>query len=200
MGLACADCLPHRLGDMTPASHFKYCPACGTARRGNRETQPMVCGKCGFTFYFNTTCATAAFIVRPDGKALFIRREKEPAKGKLAIPGGFVDFGETAEDGLRREFREEVGIRVKELTFLCSHPNLYLYKDVTYRVLDFFFIASCGQSAKAKALDAVASVEWLDPATVDVSELAFPSMKFALKAYLAKLAGKPLPKHKPETV
>ena len=105
----------------------------------------------------STTCATAAFLRRPDGKVLFIRRAKAPARGRLAIPGGFIDQGETAEDGLRREFMEEVGLRPGRLTFLCSHPNQYLYKGVTYPVLDFFFTASATGVETVEALDAVDS-------------------------------------------
>ena len=120
---------------MHPTASFKYCPACG-APGSTTPPQPFRCSACAYTLYINTTCATAAFLQRPDGCVLFIRRAKEPAKGKLAIPGGFIDPGETAEFGLRREFMEEVGIAVEEIHYLGSFPNIYHYKGITYDVLD----------------------------------------------------------------
>ncbi len=170
---------------MHPALHFQYCPSCGTAREAAR-VQPIACAACGFTLFVNTTCATAAFLRRPDGKVLFIRRAHDPAKGKLAIPGGFIDEGETAEAGLRREFMEEVGLAISDLAFLCSHPNQYLYKGVTYPVLDFFFTANATGAEQPRALDAVDSFLWLDPATVSPDDIAFPSMIHALQIYLAR--------------
>jgi ADP-ribose pyrophosphatase YjhB (NUDIX family) len=148
-------------------------------------TRPLVCAGCGFSLYLSTTCAAAGFLARPDGRVLFIRRAHEPAKGKLAIPGGFVDEGETAETGLRREFREEVGIEPDGLRYLCSHPNAYHFKGVTYPVLDFFFIARASGDEQPVALDGVAGCWWLDPAQVDPAELAFPSLVYALQQYLA---------------
>ncbi len=151
--------------------------------RVGEALQPLRCGGCGFTFYFNTTCATAALLVRPDGQALFIRRAKDPAKDKLAMPGGFIDEGETAEEGVRREFVEEVGFAPESIHFLCSHPNTYFYKAVTYPVLDFFFVARASGGEVPEALDGVASVHWLDPLTIDPAEIAFPSMRYALEIY-----------------
>lgn len=166
-----------------PSDHFRFCPTCGTAFPDNSPRQPLNCPACGLVYYFNTTCATAAIVVRPDGKALFIRRAKDPAKGKLAMPGGFIDEGETAEEGVRREFTEEVGFAPEGIDFLCSHPNSYHYKNVTYPVLDFFFTARAPADQQAEALDAVESIHWLDPLTVDLEEIAFPSMRFALDLY-----------------
>jgi NAD+ diphosphatase len=168
---------------MHPSTFFHYCPSCGAPLEPFKS--PLKCAACGFVFYLSTTCATAAFLVRPDGKALFIRRAKEPAKDKLAIPGGFIDEGESAEEGLRREFREEVGIDPGGLQYLCSHVNSYDYKGITYPVLDFFFIARATGEEKPEALDAVADFCWLDPLAVDPAEMAFPSMTYALKQYQA---------------
>ena len=170
---------------MHPLSHFRHCPSCGAGREPV-HTRPLACTACGFTLYLNTTCAAAAFLRRPDGSVLFIRRAKEPAQGKLAIPGGFIDEGETAEDGLRREFVEEVGLHIAEITFLCSYPNQYFYKGVTYPVLDFFFTALATGEERAAALDGVDSFDWLDPRGVDMAEIAFPSMVHALRVYLER--------------
>ena len=98
----------------------------------------------------------------------------------LAPPGGFVDIGETAETAVRREISEEVGIELKNVAFLCSRPNEYFHRDVTYPVLDFFFTAEAVDADAATALDDVESCVWLDPAEVDPEELAFPSMREAL--------------------
>ena len=168
---------------MTPDQTFCYCPSCGGALPEGRAATPLRCGSCGFTYYFNTTCATAALLVRSDGMALFIRREKDPAKGKLAMPGGFIDQGETAEEGVRREFTEEVGFAPQGIEFLCSRPNIYPYKGVKYPVLDFFFVAQATGEEVPQALDGVASVHWMDPLAIDPEEIAFPSMRYALEIY-----------------
>lgn len=167
---------------MHPLLHYHFCPSCGAAREASTQ-QPLKCGACGFKLYVNITSATAGFLRRADGRVLFIIRGHEPAKGKLAIPGGFVDEGETAEAGLRREFTEEVGITPGSLTFLCSHPNAYLYAGVTYPVLDFFFMAEAAGDENPAALDAVESFSWLDPETVMEEDMAFPSMAYALRKY-----------------
>ena len=121
------------------------------------------------------------FIGRPDGRMLFIIRGKDPGRGKLAPPGGFIDLGETAEVAAQREVREEVGLELQDLRFLCSQPNSYLYCGVTYPVLDLFFTATVAADTEAIPLDAVTAVRWLDPGSLDPEELAFTSMQKAFR-------------------
>ena len=168
-----------------PREHFHHCPRCAVPHPTPAAHEPFHCAACGFLYYFNSTIAVAAFLRAPDRRVLFIRRAKEPARGKLAVPGGFVDIGETAEEALRREIREEVNLEVGPLRFLGSHTNVYPYEGVTYPVLDFFFISEMQPEQSPSALDGVESFCWLEPQRVDLSEIAFPSIRAALKQYLA---------------
>ena len=118
-----------------------------------------------------------------------IRRAKDPSKGKLGVPGGFIDFGESAEDGMRREVREEVGLEITNVRFILSHPNLYHYREVAYPVVDLYFAAEAVNAEAAKPLDAVASIEWRLLADLPDEELAFESMRVALDA-LRQQAGR----------
>jgi ADP-ribose pyrophosphatase YjhB (NUDIX family) len=171
---------------MQPALLFRFCPRCGAARAEGQGGSPLQCAACCFTFYFNAAIAAVAFVKRPDGRMLFVKRAKEPAKGKLGPPGGFVDIGETAETAVRREIREEVGLELENIRFLCSSPNQYFYKEVTYPVLDFFFTADAIAPDTAQSLDDVESHAWLVPADVREDDLAFPSMRAALRVLLGR--------------
>jgi ADP-ribose pyrophosphatase YjhB (NUDIX family) len=119
---------------------------------------------------------------------LWLRRAKDPRRGKLGLPGGFIDFNETAEEALQRETREEVGIGVQDAKFLLSLPNRYEYRGVTYPVLDLFFTAQAIQPDAAMPLDEVTELLWLRPADVTLDDIAFTSVREALVRYRAGAA------------
>ena len=167
---------------MTPPELFRFCPRCGAAVT---PSSPLTCGACGLRYYFNPTVAAAAYLFDDAGRALLIRRAKDPAAGKLAVPGGFIDIGETAEEGLRREVCEEVGLEAGPLRYLGSWTNQYHYAGVTYPVVDLIFAATALRPESALPLDAVAGLEWRAPADIDAAELAFPSLKSALAVLLS---------------
>ena len=51
-------------------------------------------------------------VVIHEGRVLLIRRGKEPLRGRWVVPGGTVEAGETLQDALVREVREETGVTV----------------------------------------------------------------------------------------
>jgi NADH pyrophosphatase NudC (nudix superfamily) len=162
---------------------FTFCPSCGRNRFQSGSFKPWRCPDCGLEFFQNSATAAGALIFDERGRLLTIRRAKEPAKGKLGVPGGFLDAGETAEAGLQRETMEEVGLLLSDICYLGSFPNKYDYKGITYDTLDLFFTAQIAGSAAMKLSDEVTSVEWHDPMSFDLAELAFPSMVRAVERY-----------------
>lgn len=170
-----------------PIERFAHCPACGAGSEPPAQgTGPFRCGACAFTLFFNSASATAVLLERADGAVLFIERAKDPAKGKLGMPGGFVDAGESAEEALAREVREEIGLEVDRFEYLASYANVYLYAGVTYNTIDLFFTARTSQPEAARPLDAVEALVWRDPAAVDPEDIAFDSMRRAVAAYLER--------------
>lgn len=169
---------------MTPPDLFRHCPRCGAPREPGGV--PVACAACGLCYFLNPAVAAAAFIFDGAGRVLFLRRAHDPRIGKLAVPGGFLDPGETAEEGLRRETREEVGLEVDRIEYVGSRPNFYPYRGVVYPVLDLVFRAVAVDPAAARPLDGAAGVEWRELAGVAPDELAFDSLRFGL----ATLAGR----------
>ena len=171
---------------MNPSRFFHHCPRCGMKQPAPPAGNMFACAACGFRYFFNAAAAVAAFIQRDDGRWLFIRRAKDPGKGMLAPAGGFIDIGEAAETAVRREIREEVGLRLEEVRFLCSHPNSYLYGDVTYPTLDLFFVAKAAEGEEARALDDVQSFVWAAMGDIAPEQLAFISMQAAWRQLRAE--------------
>ena len=83
-----------------PLSQFKYCPKCGSEHFNIHNEKSKQCTNCGFVYYFNPSSATVALILNKKNELLVCRRAKDPAKGTLDLPGGFIDMNETAEEGV----------------------------------------------------------------------------------------------------
>lgn len=168
---------------------YRHCPRCGREDVRVSPPQSVECGDCGLRLFVNPAAAVAAILLDAADRVLLVRRAHEPARGKLAFPGGFVDLGESGEGALRREISEEVGLEVPELEFLCTFPNRYAFASVVYPTLDLFFTARVESFDAARPLDGVDGLERVPAGELRSDELAFPSLKLAWARFESRRAG-----------
>lgn len=103
-----------------------HCSNCGNPFAAD-QPWPRTCARCDRTSYRNPV-PVAVLLLPVDDGLLCIRRAIEPGKGKLALPGGFIDLNETWQEAAARELLEETGIRinpeeVKEFRVLSSRAG-----------------------------------------------------------------------------
>lgn len=146
---------------MHPLEKFHHCPVCGHPHFAEHNCKAKQCPRCGFTYYFNPSAATVALIMNSRGELLVCRRAKDPAKGTLDLPGGFIDMSETGEEGVAREVREETGLSVVTARYLFSLPNTYPYSGFLVHTLDLFYRCTVADDSTLRADDDVAESFWL---------------------------------------
>jgi NAD+ diphosphatase len=106
-------------------TEFRFCPSCAgpLAVIGQEEdgglTHRLRCAACGFTHWNNPTPVLAA-IVELDGRVLLARNAAWPHR-MLGLITGFMEAGETPEDGIRREIAEETNLQVSQLSLVGVH-------------------------------------------------------------------------------
>ena len=168
-----------------PLEKFAYCPVCGSKHFEVNNFKSKRCADCGFAYYANPCSATAAFIVNDRNEMLVVRRAKEPAKGTLDLPVGFVDMGETVEEGMRREIKEETGLDVQDIQYLFSSPNVYMYSGMGIHTLDMDFLVPVhGEGATVTAADDAAEAFWIPLADVNPAEFGLTSIRNAVVRFL----------------
>ena len=179
-----------------PLEKFQYCPVCGSAQFEVNNFKSKHCPHCGFTYYGNPCSATAAFIRRSSGQRfqalqqppcddlLIAVRGKEPAKGTLDLPGGFVDMYETAEEGIIREIQEETGLTVENPRYLFSIPNRYLYSGMVIHTLDMFFEVYIDTDVHPVADDDAADLRWMPLDSINAADFGLHSISQAVDRYL----------------
>ena len=102
---------------------------------------------------------TDCVAVDAKGRVLLVRRGRPPFKGQYALPGGFVDIGETVEEACRRELMEETGVKAGRLQLLgvYSDPK----RDPRAHTCAVVFLTRVAR-ATPKAGDDAAAAEWVE--------------------------------------
>jgi NAD+ diphosphatase len=164
---------------------FNYCPSCNSKSISYDGIKKSYCKDCSFIFFHNIAAAVAA-IMEYQEEIIFIKRNKEPGKGMLDLPGGFVDPNETVEQAIRREIKEELNIDIETFRYLGSSPNVYEYKNVRYNTCDLFF--QCRIETYPEKFDEreIEKLVLIKPEALIIEELAFESTRNFLKLFFNK--------------
>ncbi len=163
---------------------MKFCSECAhpiqkkIPQGDNRERS--VCTQCGTIHYVNPRII-AGCLPTFEGKILLCKRAIEPRKGFWTLPAGFMEEGETLEEGAIRETVEEAGIDVScdQLLTSISVPHI--------SQVHVFFLANMPNASHAQSTSESLDVKLFDVKDIPWQEIAFPTVKKTLKHYLDDL-------------
>ena len=163
-----------------PLHTFRYCPRCGAPGLQHPPDHALHCPHCGLTYYHNVAAAVACIVLDDHGQILSVRRAREPAKGTLDLPGGFVEAHETVETAARRELHEETGLAPHALRYLFSLPNTYSCSGIDVFTADLFYLARVPDFHNARAADDAAALDIRPVAALRAEDYGLTSIRAAV--------------------
>jgi nucleoside triphosphatase len=101
------------------------------------------------------------FIFNTRGELLLLRSHKWP--GRWVVPGGHVELGERVEQAAVREAKEETGLEVRDLRFLCWQEFIYDPSFWKKRHFLFFDYACLADSTEVRLNDEAEEYRWIAP-------------------------------------
>jgi ADP-ribose pyrophosphatase YjhB (NUDIX family) len=118
-------------------------------------------------------------------KALVTVRAREPYRGKVDVPGGFLEVGEHPVEGLKREVREELGLEIEvDPTPVLLAPHTYGPEGVW--ALAIGFRARVLEGGTPDPADDVAEARWIGAEEVDGVDFAWEHDRGFVRAALAQ--------------
>lgn len=163
--------------------HIVYCSRCKT-KLNKTSSNLRDCSNCKLHLYINPVTTNGAVLKNEKGEILLVKRKFDPKKGYWDIPGGFVDLGETIEESLRRELKEELGITIKDFKYLTSKIDMYEYRGINYQTLGTIFEGSISSKEKMEASDDIDGFKFFSIKNFPIDKLAFKSLEEFFKDYL----------------
>jgi ADP-ribose pyrophosphatase YjhB (NUDIX family) len=155
-----------------------HCSFCGQAF-DPQQSWPRKCNSCQNTTFLNPT-PVAVILLPVDGGLYTIRRNIEPKKGMLALPGGYINLGESWQAAAARELYEESGVKIE-----ASEVTLFNVLSAPDGTVLIFGLAN---QRSAKELSSfVANEESTESAIItEPQELAFPLHSQVVREFFSK--------------
>ncbi len=158
---------------------MNYCPKCGstvTLKTPVDDTRERhVCSGCKTIHYENPRNVVGTIPVWQD-KVLLCKRAIQPRLGFWTLPAGFLEIGESTEDGAKRETQEEAGATV-EIGPLFSLLNVKHVEQV-----HLFYLAKLIEPKYQAGVESL-EVELFSKENVPWNDLAFPTVRKTLEWY-----------------
>lgn len=98
----------------------RLCGRCGSELRKDEKERMLYCPECKHMEY--PKICPAVIVAVTDGNRILLSKYAGREYKKYALLAGFAEIGETLEDTVRREVMEEVGLKVKNITYYKSQP------------------------------------------------------------------------------
>jgi ADP-ribose pyrophosphatase YjhB (NUDIX family) len=163
----------------------RYCADCGAALVERvveaEQRSRLVCGTCGAVAYRNPKIVVSS-VVAANGRVLLCRRAEAPAAGWWALPGGFMECGESLEEAAARETLEETGVRVPVDALRLHAVSTLPYISEVY----IGFRAELAQEPVPRCGPECAEVRFFGEAELPWAELAYPEIENYLRMYFAE--------------
>ncbi len=161
---------------------YRFCPLCGNKLKKqkleNEDKQRLGCSECGWIHYINPIPVVVCVAYSSTGEILVVKRKLEPARGAWALPGGFMEAGETTEETGLRELEEETGV-VAEAGELLGIYNQHT--DFYGELLIIAHLARIDSGKPEPDGFEVSEVRFVDPASPP--EVPFPSHLDAIATF-----------------
>jgi NADH pyrophosphatase NudC (nudix superfamily) len=106
---------------LTWDADHRFCSRCGTGTERQEGERARACSGCGHLSFPRLTPAVITLVEREDGRALLAWGRQFPGRFYSAL-AGFVEPGETLEETVAREVKEEVGVDVTNIRYFGSQP------------------------------------------------------------------------------
>jgi ADP-ribose pyrophosphatase len=166
--------------------HVALCPHCAAS-----EEQPILCDRCGWRWYAKPSPSAGTLVERvgSDGEpsVLLLRRAVDPGSGAWDLPAGYLEPGESPEEGALRETREEAGLLFRSVRLV----GVYTSREAN--AISAIYLAR-PENASEIALDSESSDHaWVRRREVAswLPRMAFHSMATALADWAAGRRGEP---------
>jgi ADP-ribose pyrophosphatase YjhB (NUDIX family) len=129
-------------------------------------------------------------VIIEQGRALLIRRGSEPLLGEWSIPGGMLELGETLEEGVARELREETGLTIRVIELIEVFDRIYVESTAGakegkkgprfhYVIVDYLCERLAGQAVAGSDVTEVAFASEIELGQFNLTETATRILKKA---------------------
>ena len=164
--------------------HLIYCPRCkGDFDKSNPEY--FTCSNCGFKFFLNPVAANGVILENENGEVLLVERKRDPAKGMLDVPGGFLSLLESAQESAAREIKEELHLDInpEDFEYLYGEFGTYLYQDDYIPIINLVFHAKLPPDQTPIPDDDAGKIHYFKIQDIPLDKIAFDGIRIALEKY-----------------